>query len=93
METVPAYVDWQACTAILRSAELADYKVRLKLLPLVMVWGERGSAPLHTVHSSQIPNGFLLCTQSLKPSTYHTVILTSQISMHCTMCRLKPEAE
>ncbi len=35
MDTVPAYVDWRACTAILLSG-LADFKVRPKL-PLLSV--------------------------------------------------------
>ncbi len=47
MDTVPAYVDWQACTAILRSAGLADYKVRLKLPPLVMVGREGQCTTAH----------------------------------------------
>ncbi len=31
--TVPAYVDWRACTRLLRWVGLAHYKVRLKLPP------------------------------------------------------------
>jgi hypothetical protein len=34
MDTVPAYVDWPASTATYLS-RLADYKVRIKLPPLV----------------------------------------------------------
>ncbi len=34
MDTVPAYVDWRACTATQLSG-VADYKVRLKLPPQV----------------------------------------------------------
>ncbi len=34
MDTVPAYVDWRACTATQLSG-VADYQVRLKLPPQV----------------------------------------------------------
>jgi hypothetical protein len=51
MDTVPAYVDWRACTAT--SAGLADKKVRLKLPPLLLQAGPSVVDELYSAKPAQ----------------------------------------
>ena len=69
MDTVPAYVDWRACTATPLSG-LADYKIRLKLPPL-----NPGISKIELVYSVQYTYLFTnisvyshLCSESMVTS-------------------------